>query len=319
MSSNVWQYLARRIVSTLLTLFGVSILVFLMLQLIPGTVVEQIMGTDAMVTKETVASLKAFFGLDQPIHIQYLHWIENVAQGNFGISWRTGKSVLGLIIDHLPVTGELTFLALMVAFLIGVPAGVFSATRTNTVLDNVTRVVSLLGLSLPVFWQGTMLILIFSLLLHWMPALDYTGFFDDPLRNLRLMAMPSICLGTASAAMIMRMTRACLLEVLGQEYVRTARAKGLGERLVIYRHALRNAMIPVITVAGVQVGYLLGGIVVVEEVFTLPGVGRLVLSAIFNRDYPLVQGAVLFIALVFMLTNLLVDLLYSVIDPRIRY
>ena len=319
MSSNVWRYLVRRIISTLLTLFGVSILVFLMLQLIPGTVVEQIMGTDAMVTKETVTSLKTFFGLDQPIHIQYLHWIENVAQGNLGISWRTGKSVLGLIISHLPVTGELTFLALGVAFLIGVPAGVFSATRTNTVLDNVTRVVSLLGLSLPVFWQGTMLILVFSLLLHWMPALDYTGFFDDPLRNLSLMAMPSICLGTASAAMIMRMTRACLLEVLEQEYVRTARAKGLGERLVIYRHALRNAMIPVITVAGVQVGYLLGGIVVVEEVFTLPGIGRLVLSAIFNRDYPLVQGAVLFIALVCMLTNLLVDLLYSVIDPRIRY
>lgn len=319
MSSNVWQYLVRRILSTLLTLFGVSILVFLMLQLIPGTVVEQIMGTDAMVTKETVESLKAFFGLDQPIHIQYLHWVQNIARGNFGISWRTGKTVLGLILDHLPVTGELTFLALVVAFLIGVPAGVFSATRSNTAPDSVTRVLSLLGLSLPVFWQGTMLILIFSLLLRWMPALDYVGFFEDPLRNLQLMAMPSICLGTASAAMIMRMTRACLLEVLGQDYVRTARAKGLGERLVIYRHALRNAIIPVITVAGVQVGYLLGGIVVVEEVFTLPGVGRLVLSAIFNRDYPLVQGAVLFVALVFMLTNLLVDLLYSVIDPRIRY
>jgi len=319
MRSNFGQYLVRRILSTLLTLFGVSILVFLMLQLIPGTVVDQIMGMDAMVTKETVESLKTFFGLDQPIHIQYLHWVQNIARGNFGISWRTGKTVLGLILDHLPVTGELTFLALVVAFLIGVPAGVFSATRSNTVPDNVTRVLSLLGLSLPVFWQGTMLILIFSLLLRWMPALDYVGFFEDPLRNLYLMAMPSICLGTASAAMIMRMTRACLLEVLGQDYVRTARAKGLGERMVVYRHALRNAIIPVITVAGVQVGYLLGGIVVVEEVFTLPGVGRLVLSAIFNRDYPLVQGAVLFIALVFMLTNLLVDLLYSAIDPRIRY
>jgi peptide/nickel transport system permease protein len=319
MRFNFGQYLLRRILSTLLTLFGVSILVFLMLQLIPGTVVEQIMGTDAMVTKETVESLKAFFGLDQPIHIQYLHWIQNLARGNFGISWRTGKPVLGLILDHLPVTGELTLLALGVAFLIGVPAGVFSATRSNTAPDSITRVLSLLGLSLPVFWQGTMLILIFSLLLRWMPALGYAGFFDHPLRNLQSMAMPSICLGTASAAMIMRMTRACLLEVLGQDYVRTARAKGLGERLVVYRHALRNAIIPVITVAGVQVGYLLGGIVVVEEVFTLPGVGRLVLSAIFNRDYPLVQGAVLFIALVFMLTNLLVDLLYSVIDPRIRY
>jgi len=319
MGSNVWQYLVRRILSTLLTLFGVSILVFLMLQLIPGTVVEQIMGIDAMVTKETVDSLRAFFGLDQPIHIQYLHWIRDVTRGNLGISWRTGKTVMELIVDHLPVTAELTFLALIVAFLIGVPAGVLSATRTNTLLDNVTRVVSLLGLSLPVFWQGTMLILIFTLMLRWMPPLEYVGFFENPLRNLLLMALPSICLGTASAAMIMRMTRACLLEVLGQEYVRTARAKGLRERLVIYRHALRNAMIPVVTVAGVQVGYLLGGIVVIEEVFTLPGVGRLVLSAIFNRDYPLVQGAVLFIAIIFMLTNLLVDLLYSVIDPRIKY
>jgi peptide/nickel transport system permease protein len=315
----MWQYLVRRLLSTLLTLFGVSILVFLMLQLIPGTVVEQIMGIDAMVTKETVDSLRAFFGLDQPIHIQYLHWIQDVARGNLGISWRTGKTVTELIVSHLPVTAELTFLALIVAFLIGVPAGVVSATRPNTVVDNVTRVVSLLGLSLPVFWQGTMLILIFALILRWMPSLQYVGFFEDPLRNLQIMALPSICLGTASAAMIMRMTRACLLEVMGHEYVRTARAKGLRERLVVYRHALRNAMIPVITVAGVQVGYLLGGIVVVEEVFTLPGVGRLVLSAIFNRDYPLVQGAVLFIAIIFMLSNLLVDLLYSVIDPRIRY
>ena len=319
MSNNIWYYIVRRISSTLITLIGVSILVFLMLQLIPGTVVEQIMGMDAMVTQETVDSLKAFFGLDRPIHVQYGYWIQNVVRGNFGISWRTGKTVLSLIVDHLPVTGELTFLALVVAFVIGVPMGIASATRPNTVLDNVVRVVSLLGLSMPVFWQGTMLILVFSLTLRWMPALSYVGFFEDPVQNLQLMAMPSICLGTASAAMIMRMTRACLLEVLGQEYVRTARAKGLRERLVIYRHALRNAMIPVVTVVGVQVGYLLGGIVVVEEVFTLPGVGRLVLSAIFNRDYPLVQGAVLFIALIFMLSNLLVDLLYSIIDPRIRY
>lgn len=318
MGSNIWHHIVRRIISTLITLFGVSILVFLMLQLIPGTVVEQIMGIDAMVTKETVDSLKSFFGLDRPMHIQYWNWIQNVARGNFGISWRTGKTVLSLIVDHLPVTGELTFLALIVAFAIGIPMGVLSATRTNTAFDNVIRVVSLLGLSMPVFWQGTMLILIFSLMLRWMPALGYVGFFEDPIQNLRLMAMPALCLGTASAAMIMRMTRACLLEVLGHEYVRTARAKGLRERLVVYRHALRNAMIPVITVAGVQVGYLLGGIVVVEEVFTLPGIGRLVLSAIFNRDYPLVQGAVLFIALIFMLSNLLVDLLYSFLDPRIR-
>jgi len=319
MGSNVWHYLLRRVLSTLLTLFGVSILVFLMLQLIPGTVVEQIMGIDAMVTQETVDSLRAFFGLDQPMHIQYLHWIQDVFRGNLGISWRTGKTVMELIVDHLPVTAELTFLALIVAFVIGIPAGVFSAVRPNTILDNVTRVVSLLGLSLPVFWQGTMLILIFTLILRWTPSLQYVGFFEDPLQNLLLMALPSFCLGTASAAMVMRMTRACLLEVMGEEYIRTARAKGLREQLVIYRHALRNAMIPVVTVAGVQVGYLLGGIVVIEEVFTLPGVGRLTLSAIFNRDYPLVQGAVLFIAIIFMLTNLLVELLYGVIDPRIKY
>ncbi len=250
MGSNVWYYLMRRVLSTLLTLFGVSILVFLMLQLIPGTVVEQIMGTDAMVTQETVDSLRAFFGLDQPMHIQYLHWIQGVFQGDLGISWRTGKTVMELIINHLPVTAELTFLALIISFVIGIPAGVLSAVRPNTMLDNITRVVSLLGLSLPVFWQGTMLILVFTLILRWTPSLEYMGFFEDPLQNLLRMALPAFCLGTASAAMVMRMTRACLLEVLGEDYIRTARAKGLGEQLVVYRHALRNAMIPVVTVAG---------------------------------------------------------------------
>ena len=173
MQTNLRYHIVRRIISTVITLFGVSILVFLMLQLIPGTVVEQIMGIDAMVTQETVNSLKSFFGLDRPIHIQYLHWIQNVVRGDFGISWRTGKPVLSLIVDHLPVTGELTFLALIVAFAIGIPMGVLSATRTNTVFDNVIRVISLLGLSMPVFWQGTMLILIFSLTLRWMPDLQF--------------------------------------------------------------------------------------------------------------------------------------------------
>jgi peptide/nickel transport system permease protein len=313
------RYFVVRMYSMALTLAGLTVLVFLMLRLIPGTVVEQMIGADAIASPAMVAQLKAFFGLDQPWYLQYGRWIGRLFQGDLGTSWRTGKPVVGLIFERLPVTLELTMLAVVFALALGMPAGVLSAVRRNGALDNITRVGTLLGLSVPVFWQGTMLILFFSLYLRWMPPVVWVDFFTDPRRNLTIMVLPALCLGTAAAANIARTTRACMLDVLRSEYIRTASAKGLARGAVILKHALRNALIPVVTVAGLQMGILLGGTVVVEEVFTLPGVGRLVLWSICQRDYPLTQSTILFIAVMFMSLNLMVDLVYGYLDPRIRY
>jgi peptide/nickel transport system permease protein len=279
------RFVVVRIVSLLPTLLGVSLAVFLMVRLIPGTVVDQIIGTEGTYSAETVRALRAFFGLDAPLHVQYGRWLWSALHGDLGTSWRTGLPVLQMILSRLQVTAELTVGAMIVALLIGVPLGILSARRENTALDHVVRV---------------------------------TSPFAHPARNFGIMALPSLVLGTAAAAVFMRMTRSSLLEVMGQDFVRTARAKGLSERSVVWGHAFKNSLIPLITIAGIQVGYLLGGAVVTEEVFTLPGVGRLLLGAVVQRDYPLVQGTILFIAALFMLSNLVVDLLYAVIDPRIR-
>jgi peptide/nickel transport system permease protein len=313
------RYLLVRLYSMALTLLGLSLLVFLMLRLVPGTVVEQMIGADAIVSPAMVAELKRFFGLDQPWWRQYGRWIADLTQGDLGTSWRTGKPVIALILERLPVTIELTSLAVGFALVLGIPAGILSATRRGYAIDNVTRVGTLLGLSVPVFWQGTMLILFFSIYLRWMPPVMWVDFFTDPRRNLTIMVLPALCLGTASAANIARTTRAGMLDVLRSEYIRTAAAKGLTDRVVILKHALKNALIPIVTVAGLQMGILLGGAVVVEEVFTLPGIGRLVLWAIYQRDYPLTQSTILFIAVMFMTINLAVDVLYGYLDPRIRY
>jgi peptide/nickel transport system permease protein len=315
----VTRYVVIRLYSMALTLLGLSLLVFLMLRLVPGTVVEQMIGADAIVSPAMVAELKRFFGLDQPWWRQYGLWVAGLTQGDLGTSWRTGKPVVALILERLPVTLELTALAVAWAMVLGIPAGILSATRRDKAIDNVTRVGTLLGLSIPVFWQGTMLILFFSIYLRWMPPVVWVDFFTDPARNLTIMLLPVLCLGTASAANIARTTRACMLDVLRSEYIRTAAAKGLTDRVVILKHALKNALIPIVTVAGLQMGILLGGTVVVEEVFTLPGIGRLVLWSIYQRDYPLTQSTILFIAVMFMTINLAVDMLYGYLDPRIRY
>jgi peptide/nickel transport system permease protein len=313
------HYVAVRLYSMALTLLGLSLLVFLMLRLVPGTVVEQMIGADAIVSPQMVAELKRFFGLDQPWWVQYGKWMGSLAQGDLGTSWRTGKPVVALILERLPVTIELTLMAVAFALVLGIPAGIVSATRRDQAVDNVTRVGTLLGLSVPVFWQGTMLILFFSIYLRWMPPVVWVDFFTDPRRNLTIMILPALCLGTASAANIARTTRACMLDVMRSEYIRTAAAKGLADRLVVLKHALSNALIPIVTVSGLQMGILLGGTVVVEEVFTLPGIGRLVLWSIYQRDYPLTQSTILFIAVMFMTINLAVDVLYGYLDPRIRY
>jgi peptide/nickel transport system permease protein len=308
-----------RLISLMLTLLGVSILVFLIVRLIPGTIVELIVGTEPNVTEEFLLRLRAFFGLDQPIHVQYIQWIAKALQGDLGTSWRTGRPVFQMLLARLPVTVELSVGAMLVALVVGIPFGIISATRENTVLDHFIRVVSLFSLSLPIFWQGAMFILILSLWLKWTPPVGYVDPITDFSTNLRMMFLPCIVLGTAVAATIMRMTRSCVLDVMRQGYICTARAKGLAEQTVIWGHALKNALIPVVTITGVQVGYLLGGAVIVEQVFTLPGVGRLVVWAIYQRDYPVVQGTVLFVAVMFVMTNLMVDLVYAYIDPRIRY
>lgn len=311
-------YLLQRLAAMALTLLGVSLLVFGMMRLIPGTVVEQLLGQAAMSSPEVVASFRRFFGLDQPLHVQYLGWLGGLLHGDLGVSWLSGRPVLGLFLERLPISAELAVLAVAWSLLLGIPLGTASAMWRGGLRDSAIRVGATLGLSLPAFWQGAVLILLFSLYLGWMPSLQWVPLSQSLAGNLAIMALPALTLGTATAAMITRMSRSSMLDVLGCEYVRTARAKGVPERRVTFHHALRNALIPVVTVAGVQLGYIVGGIVVVEDVFTLPGVGRLLLDAIFQRDYPVVQGVILILAAAFMTLNLAVDLLYALIDPRLR-
>jgi peptide/nickel transport system permease protein len=312
-------YVLKRSLSIVPALLGISVLVFLLLRLIPGDVVDQMLGAQNTITEGQRQGLRHFFGLDQPLPLQFWDWIRRVAVGDLGASFRTATPVTELILSRLPVTFELTLLSMLIGTAIGVSTGIVAAIWRNTPLDDAARIVSLLGLSIPEFWQGTMLLLMTSLWLHWIPPVDYVTPWENPVRNLLTMLLPAISLGTVLAANITRMTRSAMLDVLGRDYVRTARAKGLIERTIILRHALKNALIPVITVSGLQFGYLLGGAVIVEQVFTLPGIGRLLLDGIYGRDYPVVQGTVLVVAFAFVVVNLMIDLLYAFLDPRISY
>jgi peptide/nickel transport system permease protein len=315
----VQTYVLKRTLSILPALLGISILVFLLLRLIPGDVVDQMLGAQNTITEGQRQSLRHFFGLDQPLPVQFWEWIRRVVVGDLGASFRTATPVTELILSRFPVTAELTVLSMLIGSAIGVSTGIVAAVWRNTFVDDAARIVSLFGLSIPEFWQGTMLLLMTSLWLHWIPPVDYVPPWEDPLRNLLTMLLPAISLGTVLAANVTRMTRSAMLDVLSRDYVRTARSKGLIERVVILRHGLKNALIPVITVSGLQIGYLLGGAVIVEQVFTLPGMGRLLLDSIYGRDYPVVQGTVLVIAFAFVVVNLFVDLLYAFLDPRISY
>jgi peptide/nickel transport system permease protein len=297
--------------------FGISVLVFLLVHLIPGDVAQILLGTQA--TDQQIETLRRTFGLDRPLPIQYLDWLSHVLRGDFGVSFRTNRPVLPDLVSRFGVTLQLTLVSMLVALLVAIPLGVASAANRGRGSDAVARVLALLGLSIPNFWLGTLLILFVSLVLHWLPPVGFVSLLDNPWQAIQTLILPSVALGTAVAAFIMRLVRSSLLEVLRQDYVRTARAKGLRDRTVLYRHALKNAFIPVLTVIGVQVGYLLGGAVIIESIFSLPGMGRFLLDSISNRDYSIVQGGVLFIALIFSLVNLSVDLLYGWLDPRIRY
>jgi peptide/nickel transport system permease protein len=313
----VTTYVARRVLAIVPVVFGISVLVFLLVHLIPGDVAQILLGTQA--TDQQIETLRRTFGLDRPLPIQYLDWLSHVLRGDFGVSFRTNRPVLPDLVSRFGVTLQLTLVSMLVALLVAIPLGVASAANRGRGSDAVARVLALLGLSIPNFWLGTLLILFVSLVLHWLPPVGFVSLLDNPWQAIQTLILPSVALGTAVAAFIMRLVRSSLLEVLRQDYVRTARAKGLRDRTVLYRHALKNAFIPVLTVIGVQVGYLLGGAVIIESIFSLPGMGRFLLDSISNRDYSIVQGGVLFIALIFSLVNLSVDLLYGWLDPRIRY
>ncbi|MDH3676279.1 MAG: ABC transporter permease [Anaerolineae bacterium] len=314
------RYIARRLIILIPTLLGVSIVTFALIHLIPGDALDALIGTQYALTEAQAAALRSYFGIDKPLHEQYWVWLTSALQGDMGYSIRTGKPVLPQILAHYPLTLELTLLATVVAICIGLPIGMLSAVRTNSALDLFGRFFALLGLSLPNFWLGTLIILVLSLYFRWLPNTGgYVDFFEDPLTNLKQLIFPALTLGTAMAAAVMRMTRSAMLEVLGQDYVRTARSKGLSEWIVISGHSLRNALIPVITIVAIQMGYLLGGTVIVEEIFSLPGVGRLTLNAIYQRDYAMVQAAILFIAFNFVVINLLADVAYGFTNPTIRY
>jgi peptide/nickel transport system permease protein len=316
----VTRYLLKRLLSLPPTLLGVSVLTFLFLRLIPGDAIAVRLGTSTALSPEQLAQLRAYFGIDQPLHAQYLGWLGSLLRGDAGYSIRTGQPVAAEIAGRLPVTLELALGAGLVALALGIPLGLVSALRPNSALDLVARGFGLLGLSMPNFWLGTLILLVFARELRWMPNTGgYVDFLQDPAANLRFLLFPAVTLGVAMGAVVMRTTRSALLDVLSADYIRTADAKGLSRAVVIHRHALKNGLIVVVTILGIQVGYLLGGAVVVEEVFAVPGVGRLLLNAITQRDYALVQGGVLVIAVLFVLTNTVVDILYGYLDPRIRY
>lgn len=315
------RYLIQRIIAFLPTLLGVSILIFVAIRLIPGNAITAMLGTEAgMLTDTQRASLEAYFGLDKPPLEQYFRWIGGVIQGDLGVSVRHGAGVLDVILSRFPVTLQLALMSMTIALLIGVPIGVLSAVRHNSFIDLIGRMIGLLGLATPGFLLGTLLIYVLSVHFRVQPnSGNFTTFAQDPRANLGQMIFPAFTLGFSFAASVMRTTRSAMLEVLGQDYVRTARSKGLSDGVVIRRHALRNALIPVVTIIAVELGYLLGGAVIVEEIFALPGVGRLVYNAISQRDYALVQGIALFVAFNFILINLIADLVYAAVDPRISY
>jgi peptide/nickel transport system permease protein len=300
------------------TLLGMSLLIFLMLRLLPGDIVDIITGPDAQVDDAAKQKIRDAMGLSDPIPVQYVKWIWNLLQGDPGDSLRSGKPVAGLLANAVPITLELALFAMVIATVVAVPLGVLSAVKRDTALDFASRVGGLIGLSLPSFWIATLLLLFTSQVFDWVPPIRYVSPRDDLWGNIKQFFLPGFALAIQLMAIIMRMTRTTMLEVLSQDYVRTARAKGLRETLVVFRHGLRNALIPVVTVLGFQVGSLMGSAAIVEVIFGFNGVGNTLLQAIFNRDYPLVQAAALYLATAFVLINLIVDLLYVYLDPRIK-
>ena len=312
-------FVGRRFLLMIPTIIGISIIIFLMVRLMPGDIVDVLLGGDAVATQEQKDQVREQLGLTGSYPEQYWSWASGVLTGDFGESYRNTEPVADVLSRAVPITLELMILALLIATLIGVPLGVISAVRRDSVSDYASRVGGLVGISIPSFWLATLLLLFTSQVFGWVPPITYVPFFDDPLTNLSQFILPAISISVFTLAIVMRMVRATMLEVLSQDYVRTARAKGVQHRLVVYRHALRNALIPVVTIVGFEIGILMGGAAIVEIIFGLPGVGYVLLNAIFNRDYPVVQGATLLIAVIFVVSNTVVDVVYGWLDPRISH
>ena len=310
-------HIVRKLIAVIPVLILVSIILFTIISLLPGDAAMGVIGES--VNQEDLSRIRTELGLDKPIYERYADWLGKVLHGEVGRAIKSQQPVTEIVALRLPVTIELTFLAMLISTIIAVPAGIFAALRRNSAWDVANGIVSMIGIAMPPFWMGILLILCFSVWLDWLPSSGYESFFKDPVRNLQHMAMPAFTIGFAFAATIMRQTRSSMLEVLGEEYVVTARAKGLSETIVIWKHALRNALIPVVTVLSMQVGRMIGGAVVTEIVFALPGIGREMVDSIIARDYPVVMALILITALCVVLTNTLVDILYVIIDPRISH
>lgn len=302
-------YIAKRLLQMIPTLIGVSILCFIIIHSVPGDPANLIAGVDA--TAEEIQIVKERLGLDRPLYEQYGSYVMGLLQGDMGKSLRSDRPVAEELLSRFPSTIMLTMLSVVVMVLVGLFAGIMSAIRPNSIRDNATMMVSLFGISMPVFWSGIMLILVFSYYLQWLPSGGST--------QLKHYILPAIALGLSSSAVLARLTRSSILEVIHQDFIRTARAKGVREKLIIYKHTLKNALIPIITIVGLEFGHLLGGAVLTETVFSMNGIGRYIIQSIQFRDYPAIQGSILFVAAIFVIVNLVVDLCYGAVDPRIRY
>ncbi len=311
------SYLLRRLVSFIPVLFFISVLVFLLLHLAPGDPVDMIVGDDRP-GPDVIAEIREQYGFNDPLPVQYLRWAAHAAVGDLGYSYRSRQEVTQLLLGRLPTTLELSALSIMLGLAIALPLGIVAALRRGTWVDALASVVAALGISMPAFWIGILLIYLFALTLRWVPPSGYVSPGEDLAMNLRLMVLPVITLGVGYGAMLTRYVRASMLESLGLDFVRTARAKGLAERSVVLGHVLRSALIPIVTVLGIETGRVLGGAVLTETIFALPGMGRLAVDAILSHDFPTMQGAVLFMAVAVLLANLVVDLLYGTLDPRMR-
>ena len=315
------RFILYRLLVFLPTLLGVSVIVFLAIRMVPGDTIIAMLGTDdGLLTDTQRDALRAYFGLDRPLLDQYFFWIGEVLNGNFGISVRHGRPVIEIILERFPLTLELAILSLIIALSFGIPVGIMSSVWREKKIDIIGRLLALFGQAVPNFLLGLLILYYLSVYFEIMPnSGNYSDLWINPLENLRQMFLPAITLGFSFAASVMRTTRSSMLEVFGEDYIRTARSKGVSEFNIIFRHALRNALIPVVTLSGVELGYLLGGTLIVEEVYALPGLGRLILNAISQRDYALVQGVTLFIAFNFLILGLLADFIYTVLNRRINF
>jgi peptide/nickel transport system permease protein len=313
----MYRFLAQRFAALVATLVAVSIIIFMLVRLLPGNILDLFFAGDNTATPEQLAAAKKQLGLTGSYPEQYWRWVSGVVHGDFGHSLLTSQPVTQIMTTALPIDIELIVMGILIALAIAIPLGTISAVRRDSATDYFSRVTGLIGISLPNFWLATLLLILTSRVFHWVPPLAYVSLFKHPLRNLEEFFMPAIAISVFTLAIVMRMVRATMLEVLNLDYVRTARAKGAPRRIVLVRHALRNALVPVVTVAGFEVGALISGAAIAEIIFGLPGVGYQLLHAIFQRDYPVVQAATLIIAATFVIANFFVDVLYGVLDPRI--